>query len=504
MMSVHQIIYTSCRRGINGGGDGLQIYSMDAAFQGADEEELGRLFSYQHPDTGCPMTDELARTMPQAYKYQRLSSGDVALAQNTYLGRDYMGKSGRFGYHMSHVIVCDPEDMKAYPAEYCGGELLRSSMTFDEVNSPETPSYLPEPNLETGPAVSFGAAADFLIREEGRMDVYKQMLCAVLSFDRVLKRVVILDKPENIIFWAAALGYALPRRNALEIGFSTYEYAPALSPARVCGAVRAGTRFGDESQYFVFDLLEGNIPSLEPDPAFSGFIDDAFSFSHESLLGFHDFLNDGYDYGKADEDIYQAYALYAALDDGPEAVPAEQLAMALDFAGRFAREDEIRRIAYSLLQKDSDIVRKLLEAFDGDAARLTDLALTLEGVLRDRPEDKLEVKAMWDNFRELLLSRCPASVEDAYAALGKYKRGDQTYPLYRLALSRASGPEECRAVYEAHDRAMVRTDPEYAARYGKAALEAYRAAQSSFLEAPAPAGNSIFKIMKNLLGRRGN
>ena len=37
-MSVHQIIYTSCMRGIDGVNDGQQVYSYDAGFQGVGSD----------------------------------------------------------------------------------------------------------------------------------------------------------------------------------------------------------------------------------------------------------------------------------------------------------------------------------------------------------------------------------------------------------------------------------------------------------------------------------
>lgn len=503
-MSAHQIIYTSCRRGINDGGDGKQVYSQDTDFQGVDEEEKRHLFSYALPDLGCPMTDDLVQAMPQAYKYQYLRSGMLALALNTYLGRDYMGEGGRFGNHLSHVVVCSPEDMTAYPTEYYGGDLLRSSMTFEEVNSPELPPALPAPVLERSFFVTVAAVADFLAGE-GRMEIYKQMLCAMLSFGRTSKQVVILDEPENIILWIAALGYALPRRNAMEITFSTYECVPAHSPSRVCGTVREGTQLGDGSQYFVFDLPGGSIPSLETEPAFSAFMDTAFSFPCEDLWGFHDFLDNGYDYDKADEDVYRAYALYVLLDGGPRSVPAERLTLALDFAGRFARKDEILRIVRLLMpedgeEEDTGMAAKLLEAFAVNAVRLTGMAVALEDFLMSRSEETRQTEAMWDHYGNLLLSRCPAGMEEAYALLGEDGRIDRAYLVYKLTLSQVQGPEACEAVYKAHDHALVQKNPEYAALYGDVARDAYQAVQSSFPESP----KTILQNITSLFKRRGS
>jgi len=122
-MSLHQIIYTSCMRGINGVNDGQQIYSYDASFTDANNDDIKSLFSYQPPllDAGVTMTEEIALTLPKSFIFRKLDNGSYAVALNTYLGRDYMGSAGRFGNHLSHVIVFDESDISGYPAEFYGG-----------------------------------------------------------------------------------------------------------------------------------------------------------------------------------------------------------------------------------------------------------------------------------------------------------------------------------------------------------------------------------------------
>lgn len=354
-MSVHQIIFALCRRGIDGRGNGMQVYSRDAAFQDADGEELRQLSFYRSPDMDGPMTDALAKTMPQAWKYRRLGSGALALARNTYQGREYLSPEGRFGCHMSHVIVCGLEDMTAYPAEYLGGALLRDSMTFEEVNRLTPPPCLPAPLLERSFVVTIAAASAFLAAE-GRMEVYRRMLQAALSFRRTGKRVILLDTPENTLFWIAALGYALPRRCARELSFSTYEYDPARAPFRVCGAVREGTRLEGGDGHFLFDPAKGVLPVREPDPdpAFSAFLSEAFTFPFDRLRDFHSFLEEGYTYDQADEDLYGAFALYALLAGGRDSIPAKRAALARDFAGRYAREEEFSRVVRLLPPEAED------------------------------------------------------------------------------------------------------------------------------------------------------
>ena len=346
-MSLHQIIYTSCKRGINGVNDGQQVFSYDIGFTNYNSDEIKALFGYQLPSLapGVIMTEELALTMPKSYVYRKLDDGRCALALNTYLGRDYMGSSGRFGNHLSHVVVFDESDIQNYPCEFYQGPLLRSSMTYEEVNNPEKPDYLPTPILEKGYKVDVDSVIEFL-GIGNRLEIYKNMLCAMLAFSSQRKRVVICDDEQNIIMWIGALEYALPIRNVLEINFSTYDFNPSLSTSQICGVLSEGTRFNSDSvnHHFVFDIKKDIIPNFDKDPDFFDFIDTAMSLSYESLQDFHNFLSSGYHYYSADEEIYDAYRLYSMLSDEVISNSKEILDSALNFARKYANDGQESRI----------------------------------------------------------------------------------------------------------------------------------------------------------------
>lgn len=406
-MSVHQIIYTSCMRGINGVNDGQQVYSYDATFKDVNNDEIKSLFTYQHPslETGVIMSEEIALTMPKSFVYRRLENGTCALALNTYLGRDYMGSAGRFGNHLSHVIAFDPEDATHYPAEYYGSEMLRNRMEYSEVNNPNRPDYLPTPHLERGFAVDVDAVIDFLSVDD-RLEIYKNMLHAMLSFESERKRVVICDEPENIILWIAALEFALPLKNTLNINFSTYDFDPALSSSQICGVVPSGTRYNADSHrlHFVFDLLENRSAEFDKDEDFYDFIDTALSFSYESLQDFHSFLCDGYQYDKADERLYSAYTLYSMLSDGIGAITIEKLNNALSFADDFAVSAETVHIVQQLmtenevmLRGDKDIFLRVIKYIVKHAAEL-DASMVCR--LKELVVDKILCEFLNDNVVE--------------------------------------------------------------------------------------------------------
>lgn len=364
-MSVHQIIYTSCMRGMKGVNDGQQVFSYDAQFQSSAQDEIKNFFFYQQPalESGTVMTEEIARTLPRSFTYRKLSNS-YALAQSTYLGRDYMGSTGRFGNFLSHVVVADGKEMGSYPCEYFGSNLLRTEMDFEEVNNPNPPEFLPTPRLSKGSQITAAKVLDFL-GEGNRLEIYKNMLFALLSFESQRKRVVICDKPECIILWIAALEYALPLENALSINFTTYEFDPSLSESQICGVVPFGTKYTPDSEklHFTFDLFQNRCVEFEKEKDFYDFVDTAFSFSFDILQDFHQFLENSYTYEKADHQIYDGYTLYRILFDGMDGISGEKLCLALDFAEKYAWKDEKISIRLKLLSYTSQLLLLQRDSF---------------------------------------------------------------------------------------------------------------------------------------------
>lgn len=398
-MSVHQIIYTSCMRGIDGVNDGQQVYSYDAGFQGAGSDEVKSLFTYQPPalEPGVVMTEELARTMPRSFTYRRLENGACALALNTYLGRDYMGSAGRFGNHLSHVVVAGREDMLHYPCEFYGSGLLRDHMEYEEVNNPQRPEYLPAPVLERGYAVDIDRVVEFL-GVEGRMEILKNMVCAVLSFETERKRLLICDEPENILLWIAAVEYTLPLPAALDLNFTTYAFDPSLSASQICGVVPQGTRFGPESarQHFVFDLLGDSCPELEKDGRYYDFLETSLSFSYDSLEDFHRFLTEGYSYAKAGSQLVEAYCLYTLLSDGLTSLAGEELEGALEFAVKYGLPGEKSQVLENILSQ-RECLLELEAPLLLKAARFSmSLYSVVDEGLRAQIRELLVDRVLWD------------------------------------------------------------------------------------------------------------
>lgn len=401
-MGLHQIIYTSCMRGIQGVNDGQQVYSYDAGFQDAGSDGVKSLFSYQLPalPPGVVMTEELAPAMPRSFTYRKLPGGGCALALSTYLGRDYMGSDGRFGNHLSHVVTADhPAELGGYPCEFFGSPMLRDHMEYGEVNNPERPDFLPEPVAEKGGVVDLDGVTEFLAEGE-RMDLFQDMLWAALSFDTARRRLVICDEPENIIRWIAAIEYVLPLEAAMDINFTTYDFDPALSSSRICGVRPEGTKYRPDarSQHFVFDFFDGTFARFDDkDQEFCQFVDTALSFSYESLQDFHRFLEEGYTYRGADLRLCAAYRLYSLLSDGLAGMDAAGLSEALAFGQEFALPGERARIADSLLEQSQQLLGAEEAVFLCGVGFLAD---QLDSLAEDRREQirALAVDRVLDGF----------------------------------------------------------------------------------------------------------
>ncbi len=362
-MSKHQIIYTSCMRGIDGVNDGQQIYSYDEAFKELKTDEVKSLFTYQVPalPSGVLMSEEIAKTMPAAFSYRLLKNGCPSITLNTYLGRDYMGSAGRFGNHLSHSVICDFDELDMYPCELYGSDTLRSSMEYEEVNNPNPPDYLPVPELDKGYVLDADSVIEFL-GENDNLEKYRKMAAAMLSFQAEKKRIVICDEPGNIARWIAALHYTMPLDIAKKINFTTYEYDPELSSAQICGVVPDGSRYNCDSyimsgRHYVFDFINGKSTPVEAQQPLMDFLDTAFSFSYKSLTDFHDFIINATTYRECNEKYYTAYDLYCLLSDGIADLSYSQFEKITAFADEYVNIEGKKKLICKLAEDKENIER---------------------------------------------------------------------------------------------------------------------------------------------------
>ena len=402
-MAIHQIIYTSCMRGIDGVNDGQQIFSYDESFADSKADEVKSLFTYQVPSlpAGTLMSEEIAKTMPPSFMYRLLKSGKVAVTLNTYLGRDYMGSAGRFGNHLSHSIVSDFSDFDVYPCEMYESTALRNSMEFEEVNNPDPPAYLPVPELTKGYAIDTDSIIEFLGIGDN-LDYYKKMVTALLRFPKEKKRVIICDNEENIVKWIAALHYTLPLDIAKTVNFTSYEYDPELSPAIICGVIPDGSRYNvstyiASNRHYVFDFINNQFSQVENEDVFMDFLDTAMSFSYESLTEFHNFVISRTTYRKCGRGYYAAYYLYHFLSEGIAEIDEEKFKAIAKFSSEYLTESARKELIDKLIYEKEMISR----LDDGYALVVLNFMLKFMNDLSDEQQR---------NIKQMLVDRLVVSI----------------------------------------------------------------------------------------------
>lgn len=356
-MALHQIIYTSCRRGIDGVNDGQQVYSYDRGLTEEQKEAARPYFGYTQPrlPAGTVMTEEVARTLPQSFTYNPASNGQCIVALNTYLGRDYMGEGGRFGNALAHVIVMDEAELTEYPCDFIGTPSLRSAMAYEEVNNPDKPDYLETPTLEPGAEVNIDDVTSFLQDDEDNLFIFKRMLQAMLRCKQEQKRLVICDTPERLRIWIGALNYTLPLELARQIGFTTYAADPALANTMICGVLPEGTsytpaQYCESGAFYVFDFINEAATQDEfEEPPYISFVENAYSYYYESLQRFNTFVIKNTNYRGTDTDLYKCYDLYMLATRGVSEVNEERFSGVTAFAEQYCNKGMIQKVCSSIM-----------------------------------------------------------------------------------------------------------------------------------------------------------
>ena len=335
-MSKHQIIFTSCKRGISGTNEGLQVYSHSLNIIGSISDYAKNLLPYQPPALANTeiMTEEKAKSMPRSFVYRRLSKQAGAIVLKTYIGREQLEPKGFIDNYISHGIIIEEDELKDYPAEYFGSGMFKTRMEPEEISTPDTPFYLPTPELLKGQKVNLKSVVDFL-DTDNRIGIFKPMLAAMLAYKTSRKPVIICDSPGNIIMWIAALHYALPLEIALTVNFSTYEQDPSRSESQICGV----GPYSPAKGHFVFDFTQRSFPSIEADGSLLNFIAASLVSSCENLQSFHKFIMEKSSYRNADEDYYDAFALYTLLKDGLVDLPLDGFKGAVRMADKYGTND---------------------------------------------------------------------------------------------------------------------------------------------------------------------
>ncbi len=405
-MSIEQSIFTCCRARRETGTTGFGYFS---ATEGMDELRRSDLaLSMLSNNYSAPRNQELwwsdeqdeklrdekeaeaIRTHhPIAFSYRVLEINGTKKAVFTYgknIGRDIQGY--RPGNILVNTIVCELDDIEAYPFEYYGSPDIFTD--YDRaffVDQPDTPADMLKykSRLAAGGKLTREDAAEFIMADEGRVEMLLSMIQFVLDqgdSDRTHRQVMICDRMENIIYWAAAVSSVFPFEIAKQFSFTTYSFlgnadssAVTLDDVMLCGVYSAAVN-GDEpdprATNYDYDLEaereETALFDFEKDffttadlrnSGFMMLVRSAMLGSFEQLDEFHRFIMEKTDCRTIGNDYARGCGCFLIAKMRRQQT-LSYLAEAQDFAEKFMGADAVRAllgIAYSCTLDNNEMSR---------------------------------------------------------------------------------------------------------------------------------------------------
>ena len=413
----HQIIQTSCRRGIGGGGSGFQVFSCDeglALLGYLNGTEYQKLFVYDTPvEVGVP-----------SFGYAYVDGAGSVFSLNTRLPHDFAGAGTRSGNLLNHSVLIEGL-VDFYPAELFGSPILRTEMGESEVSSEDVPDYLPSLTVEPAGSVSIESIGEWL-DERGGAESLERLLGAYLAARADGKSLIILDTPTNATRWIAALEYCLPLSQARRIGFVNYSENAASIKASIAGTSRdlfdKNTPSYMTASLSVFDPGKADEHPL-PEGPFIDFVDISYSLNPAALSRFADFVDDGIE---ADgeltlEMLSDAYAVYSLTEDDVAEWTSSAIRDGLGYALARGTDELNARIGRiikdnydALTGLDSDSYLEILEylirrwpSLDASGKRFVEEVATdnVMGILQQEDIDE----AVYQDYFEAITRACASA-----------------------------------------------------------------------------------------------
>lgn len=396
-MSMHQIILTGKKCGLYG-QEGFGILSCDRGFSNV-KDALTVSNAYRAPEIDDG-DGELSACVPSSYTYRPLSSDVLSVSLCACL-KNSPYVQGR--NHLCHMITFDCGGAEFYPCDYIGSESFVTEPDRTEVDSAEGLEYLDSPQLIPGKAATLNRAMKFLA-QEGNFDIFKNMLCALLSRDTTKKRLIICDEYDSAVLWIAALNYALPVETAKKISFTTYAYNPDDADVDICCVIPKCTAYSENfdggDKYQVFDILRGKYPTFDLSSAaysrYNDFLLHAMTRDYGELVDFFTFLHENTSISEPTTDIASAYLMYYALNTEITAVTSDEFRQIMTFTVNYAAYSAKLRLTEKLLAVSSAVLR-----FDVPYMILT--LKYMSGVYKDA---SLRIR---DSLRAMLIDAVPVT-----------------------------------------------------------------------------------------------
>lgn len=327
MMQAEQAIYTSCRQGIDGNASGFQNYSYSPHMHDwiAAGNGIGVMQSYTPPRRDdypvLPTKDEAQSLYPRRWCFGPLTGPDglYGMAVCSYIGRDYPEGSVRGGNFISHATALPTVQMDAYPCRFLASPSFLTWMDAETARRDERPALLEPLDIAPSDGITIDKVREFL-DEDDHGDTAQLLLESLIADgdDGFSRKILINASEHDFALWIAAMQYALPVRQALTYGFSSYEYDPLRSPfhlIRVVDGMNGSIDSPALSYCDIFDIDAERFPGREYGEGLDGFADFIITmlrYSQDGLDSFHTFL-DATSYAALDAQLVTAYDLYRVM-----------------------------------------------------------------------------------------------------------------------------------------------------------------------------------------------
>jgi GTPase-associated protein 1, N-terminal domain type 2/GTPase-associated protein 1, middle domain len=245
-MVMRQLYYTSCIKGTSGSA-GFQVKALSSGISTDERAALNKILGYRIPPS---LPVEQVSSHPVALRYQYLSTDTCFLACSQSCGPDEGGRPGNF---FAHCVVTAPSDFAVMaPIMYWRHPFWKRSDASESVEIPEEPSF------ELDPALDFDAIWAFLDQDDRREWLHR-LLCVVLRFDKDRRPIVILDSPDNVPLWIAAVTFGLPAPFRPFLSFATYHHDPYQVPFLITGTTADGRFRFSADEYISHFVINASI-----------------------------------------------------------------------------------------------------------------------------------------------------------------------------------------------------------------------------------------------------
>jgi hypothetical protein len=294
------------------------------------------------------------------------------------------------------------------------------------------------------------------LAEGDRIGVLKTMVACVLDHGSSNRRVIIVDEPECVIQWIAAVHYALPLASAAAVSFSTYEYSPMSADWRIVGAVGERTAYEPTADAYIFDCAGGRFPLVGLPSAFADFLEIGLLVSPDAMKDFHDYVKSNFPAYRASD--ASVYGLHAHHEIAAGNVSAEGISLALSFLhlhGSARQKDAFLPLIFShsgIKEVLADpegrpLVIAFLSSMASNGEQLLERTLDAEGHLLDLSNHEGAFAVVWENFAHEMLTTYQKDRLKVYEQLVEgTARSDQAADLFRRFL--VAFPENSTSLFD--------------------------------------------------------